>query len=259
MADDTSTPDSHPPDLRWRLDGRVALVTGASSGLGARFARVLHQAGATVLVTARRGDRLDELAAECGERIETMTGDITDARHRQALAERLQPHGRLDVLVNNAGVIDYDGIVDVTPEAWSRVLGVDQNGVFLGIRTALGPMLRQQSGSIINMSSAWGVVGSEGVAAYQAAKGAVRGLTRNAAITYARQGVRVNTVIPGWIATPLTDSQPAEKNAEVIGLTPMGFGAEPLDIAYGCLFLAGDESRYMTGAELVIDGGLLAR
>lgn len=86
MADVTSVPDSRPPDVRWRLDGRVALVTGASAGLGARFARVLHQAGANVLVTARRGDRLDELAAECGERIETMTGDITDARHRQALA-----------------------------------------------------------------------------------------------------------------------------------------------------------------------------
>src|ERR1700694_5523721 len=101
MAGDTSAPDPRQPDVRWRLDGRMALVTGASAGLGARFARVLHDAGATVLGTARPADALDELASELGDRIETMTGDITDARHREALAERLQSHGRLDVLVNN--------------------------------------------------------------------------------------------------------------------------------------------------------------
>src|ERR1700693_4750382 len=101
MAHDTSRPDNPLPDIQWPLGGRVAAVTGASSGLGARFARVLHEAGANVLVTARRGDRLDELASECGERIETMTGDITDARHREALAERLQSDGRLNGLVNN--------------------------------------------------------------------------------------------------------------------------------------------------------------
>src|SRR6202140_918643 len=106
MADDTSTAERRPPDVPWRLDGRVAFVPGAPSGLGARFARVLHEAEANGLGTARRGDRLDELASECGERIETMTGDITDARHREALAERLQSHGGLDVLVNNAGICD---------------------------------------------------------------------------------------------------------------------------------------------------------
>src|ERR1700730_15980475 len=110
MGDDISTPDNRTRDAQGRLDGRVALVTGASVGLGARFARVLHRAGAHVLVPARRGDLLDELARECGERIEAMTGDITDAHHRQALAERLQARGRLDVLVNNAGICD-DGAI----------------------------------------------------------------------------------------------------------------------------------------------------
>ncbi len=186
--------------------------------------------------------------------------DVTDEVAWARLVDDVTgTYGRLDVLVNNAGVIDYAGIADVTPEDWARVIGVDQTGVFLGIRAALGPMRAQRAGSIINLSSAWGIVGSEGVAAYQAAKGAVRGLTRNAAVTYAADGVRVNTVVPGWVTTPLTDRQPAEKNAEVIALTPLGYGADPRDIAWGCVYLASDESRYVTGSELVIDGGLLAR
>jgi NAD(P)-dependent dehydrogenase (short-subunit alcohol dehydrogenase family) len=239
-----------------RLTDKVAVITGAAMGIGWATARLFAEEGAVVVAADVRKPPLEETDLP----IEYRELDVTDEEAWQQVIDRVvAQHGRLDVLVNNAGVIEYDGIVDITPEAWSRVLGVDQSGVFLGIRTALGPMLRQESGSIINLSSAWGVVGSEGVAAYQAAKGAVRGLTRNAAVTYARRGVRVNTVIPGWIATPLTDAQPADKNAEVIELTPMGFGAEPRDIAYGCLYLASDESRYVTGSELAIDGGLLAR
>ncbi|OPF81723.1 SDR family oxidoreductase [Streptomyces antioxidans] len=237
-----------------RLTGKVAVVTGGAMGIGRATADLFAEQGATVVVA----DLVEPDPAPPGTahaRLDVTDEDAWDRLIDEVLAD----HGRLDILVNNAGVIDYAGIAEVTAEDWERVLGVDQTGVFLGMRAALRPMLAQRSGSIINLSSAWGVVGSEGVAAYQAAKGAVRGLTRNAAVSYARSGVRVNTVIPGWVSTPLTDRQPAEKNAEVVALTPLGYGAQPRDIAWGCVYLAADESRYVTGSELVIDGGLLAR
>lgn len=236
-----------------RLAGKVAVVTGGAAGIGDAVARLFADQGARVVVA-------DVVAPGAVEGIDHVEHDVTDERSWAELVDHLaHVHGRLDVLVNNAGVIDYAGITEVSTANWNRVIDTDQTGVFLGTRAALGPMRRQGSGSIINFSSAWGVVGAEGVAAYQAAKGAVRGLTRNAAVTYAREGIRVNTVIPGWVATPLTDRQPAEKNAEVLAATPAGRGAEPDDVAWGCVYLASDESRYVTGAELVIDGGLLAR
>lgn len=239
-----------------RLTDKVAIVTGGAMGIGWAAAHLFAEEGATVVVADLIKPELDanDPATSYVEL------DVTDElAWKRVVREVVTEYGRLDVLVNNAGVIDYAGIAEVTLKDWARVIGVDQTGVFLGIRTALGPMLEQGSGSIINLSSAWGVVGTEGVAAYQAAKGAVRGLTRNAAITYAKSGVRVNTIIPGWVTTPLTDSQPAAKNAEVIALTPLGYGAEPLDVAWGCVYLASDESRYVTGSELAIDGGLLAQ
>ncbi|WP_436697901.1 SDR family NAD(P)-dependent oxidoreductase [Nocardioides sp. BYT-33-1] len=239
-----------------RLKDKVAVVTGGAVGIGLATARLFAEEGATVVVAD-----LEKPEQEVdGPGLEYAELDVTDeAAWTRVVADVVARHGRLDVLVNNAGVIDYAAIDAVTPADWARVVGVDQTGVFLGMRAALGPMLAQGAGSIINLSSAWGVVGSEGVAAYQAAKGGVRGLTRNGAVTYASRGVRVNTVIPGWVTTPLTDAQPAEKNAEVIALTPLGYGAEPRDIAWGCVYLASDESRYVTGSELVIDGGLLAQ
>ncbi|MBM7516638.1 SDR family NAD(P)-dependent oxidoreductase [Nocardioides nitrophenolicus] len=239
-----------------RLKDKVAVVTGGAVGIGLATARLFAEEGAAVVVAdlEKPEQEVDAPPLEYAEL------DVTDeAAWQRVVEEVVARHGRIDVLVNNAGVIDYAAIDAVTPEAWERVIGVDQTGVFLGMRAVLGPMLAQGAGSIINLSSAWGVVGSEGVAAYQAAKGGVRGLTRNGAVTYARSGVRVNTVIPGWVTTPLTDAQPAEKNAEVIALTPLGFGAEPRDIAWGCVYLASDEARYVTGSELVIDGGLLAQ
>jgi NAD(P)-dependent dehydrogenase (short-subunit alcohol dehydrogenase family) len=239
-----------------RLNDKIAIVTGGAMGIGLATAHAFAEEGAQVIIADLTKPELEHDAPA----ISYAELDVTDEGAWERLVDEVvRDFGRLDVLVNNAGVIDYAGIHDVTIEDWERVIGVDQTGVFLGMRAALRPMLEQRSGSIINLSSAWGVVGAEGVAAYQAAKGAVRGLTRNAAVTYAKDGVRVNTVIPGWVTTPLTDRQPAEKNVEVIRLTPLGFGAEPHDIAWGCVYLASDEARYVTGVNLDINGGVLFR
>ena len=170
----------------------------------------------------------------------------------------LARYGRVDALVNAAGVIGYEGIVDLPLDEWKRIIRIDQTGVFLGMRSVIPAMIGNGGGSIVNFSSDWGVVGDIGVTAYNAAKGAVRSLSRNAAVTYARDGIRVNSMIPGWIRTPLTDRQPEDANQRVIGSTPAGHGGDPIDIARGCLFLASDESTFMTGTDFVIDGGFLA-
>ena len=193
-----------PADL-WRLDGRLALVTGASAGLGARFARVLHQAGAQVLATARRTDLLDRLARECGERIEVMPGDITDTSHRQALARRLESHGRLDVLVNNAGICDDGPIEQQSLEELRQVIEVNLISVLDMCRLTAPLLLAAPAASVINVASMYGIVASRGpMAAYNATKGALVNLTRQLAAQWGERGVRVNALAPGYFPTELT-------------------------------------------------------
>lgn len=236
-----------------RLRGKIALVTGASMGIGQGVAELFVEEGATVVAT-------DVVAPAKPLDAHFEHLDVTSEQDWERVTRLIeQRYGRIDVLVNNAGVIDYAPIETLTLAAWERVIAVDQTGVWLGMRTVVPAMRRTGGGAIVNLSSAWGVVGGHSVHAYQAAKGAVRSMTRNAAVTYALDGIRVNSVIPGWISTPLAQAQPQHFNDAVIGATPLQRGGTVRDIAYGCLYLSSDEATYVTGSDLVIDGGLLAR
>ena len=263
MADDVvasdDEPTGHTADL-WRLDGRVALVTGASGGLGARFAHVLHGVGAHVVATARRAERLDELARECGERLTTITGDITDVAHRHQLVERLGPFGRLDVLVNNAGICDDGPIEEQTLDDLLRVIDVNLVSVLDLCRLAAPLLLASPGASVINVASIYGVVASRGpMAAYNATKGALVNLTRSLAAQWGERGVRVNALAPGYFPTELTGylADPAFERSirerTLLGRPP-GIG----EIDGPLLFLASAASSYMTGQVLVVDGGWTA-
>ena len=245
---------------RWRLDGRVALVTGASSGLGARFARVLHDAGAHVIATARRADRLDELEQHCGNRIQTIAGDIADPRHRQAVIEMLRPHGQLDVLVNNAGVCDGGPLEEQTLDDLRRVVEVNLISVMDLCRLAADLLRSAPTASVINVASMYGIVASRSpMAGYNATKAALINLTRHLAAVWGRDGVRVNALAPGYFPTELTGflADPAFaqsiRDHTLLNRTP-----ESSELDGPLLFLATDASSYMTGQALVIDGGWTA-
>ena len=236
------------------LKGKIAIVTGAAQGMGLACARLLAEDGATVIAT----DVADP-TEDLGD-IAFVTLDVTDLEAWKAVVRKVvDEHGGVDILVNNAGIIGYDDIESVTIENWNKVVAVNLNGVLFGLQTVLPHMKAKGAGSIVNFSSIWGNAAVEGAAAYHATKGAVRNLSKNAAITYAADGVRVNSVHPGFIATPLTENQDAAINEVVIGNTPMGRAGRPEEVAAAVRFLASDEASFITGAELVVDGGYLAQ
>jgi NAD(P)-dependent dehydrogenase (short-subunit alcohol dehydrogenase family) len=236
------------------------LVTGASAGLGARFAKVLHQAGAQVIATARRAERLDELADECGDRMEAMAGDITDPGHRQALVQRLQSLGRLDVLVNNAGICDEGPLEDQPLDDLREVIEVNLVSVLDICRLAAPLLLASPAASVINVASMYGVVASRSpMAGYNATKGAIVNFTRELAAQWGSRGVRVNALAPGYFPSEMTgflsdpDFATSIRDRTLLGRTPA------LDELDGpLLFLATDASSYVTGQILIVDGGWTA-
>jgi 3alpha(or 20beta)-hydroxysteroid dehydrogenase len=238
-----------------RLQGKVALVSGAAGGIGYAVAELFAREGARVFA----GD-IASPASPYPEGVEEMRLDVTSEDDwAKTVATIVKKRGRLDVLINNAGIIAYEPLDKLEMKDWMKMIAVDQTGVFLGMREAIRVMRKHRHGSIVNISSIWGSAAVAGAHSYHAAKGAVRNMSKNAAMTYVADGIRVNSVHPGFIHTPLTDAQAAELNEAVIASTPMKRGGKPMEVAYGCLFLASDESSYVTGTELVIDGGYLAQ
>ena len=254
-----------------RLEGKVAMITGGASGIGAASARLFAEHGAGVAI-ADLNDNLgrqvaDEISAAGGSALYHHLDASSEEEWREAMAAVLERFGRLDIMLNGAGVSGRgaDGatsrpVADLDLDNWDHVMAVNATGVFLGTKHAIEPMLAAGGGSIINISSIYGIVGSINNAAYHASKGAVRTFTKSAAAQYATQGIRVNSVHPGFVDTPMTRPihDDPKRAGPRIARTPVGRFGEPVDIAFGCLFLASDESAWMTGAELVIDGGMTA-
>jgi NAD(P)-dependent dehydrogenase (short-subunit alcohol dehydrogenase family) len=244
--------------------GKAALITGAASGMGAATAREFRAAGGRVVVV----DLNDTLATQVAGEIEAgppVIGDVSDpAFCSRAVETALERHGRLDVLVNAAGIIVRADALNTSDEQWQRVMNVNVNGVFYMSRAAVGPMMTQGHGVIVNFGSIWGGVGAAGVVAYCASKGAVHQITRAMALDHVEDGIRINAVCPGEVNTPMLASERSEPVTpelmqKVADSVPMGRLAEPVEIARVVLFLASDAASYMTGAMVNVDAGYTAR
>lgn len=255
------------PDLTelFRLDGQVAVITGASSGLGDRFARVLHAAGAHVVVAARRAERLDALAAELGGRVTPVTADLTMAEDRVRLVEVAEAvTGAIDVLVNNAGHSDPTPAESETLEHFVGTIDINLVAPFHLCQLVGRSMLPRRRGSIVNIASILGLVASSPMkdATYCASKGALVNLTRQLGCEWGRKGVRVNALAPGWFPSEMTQADMFDDEggaAFVARNAPMGRPGEPDELDGALLYLAGPASTYVTGQILAVDGGWTAR
>ncbi|MCB0937054.1 MAG: glucose 1-dehydrogenase [Mycolicibacterium sp.] len=236
-----------------RVDDKVAIITGGAQGMGAADARLLVAEGAKVVI----GDILDEkgeaLAAELGAAARYVHLDVSDEEQWQAAVDTaVKEFGKVNVLVNNAGIVQVGPLKSLDVEKWNRVLAVNLTGAMLGIKAVLGPMKEAGGGSIINVSSIEGMRGASWVHSYVASKWGLRGLTKSAALELASDNIRVNSLHPGFIRTPMTRHFPDDMVS-----APLGRPGRPEEVATFVVFLASDESSFSTGSEYVVDGGLI--
>lgn len=247
----------------FRLDGQVAIVTGASSGIGAQTARTFASVGATVVAAARRADRLEALAADVDGIVPVACDVLDDDACRRLVETTVADHGRIDVLVNNAGASDPEPAIDHDIGAFRRVVALDLTACFLLAQLCARHMRERESGSIVNVASIHGLVGSapNTQAGYNAAKGGLVNLTRELALDWARYGIRVNAVAPGYIATELTDGMIAEESGRtwIERNTPLRRPGEVTELDGAMLLLASSAGSYITGTTIVVDGGWVAR
>ena len=249
-----------------RLEGKVAIISGGARGMGAAEAKLFAREGAKVIIC----DVLEDEGRQTEAEINEVGGDAVFVKldvtsqdeWENAVNTAIERFGKLDILVNNAGIIVQSTIEDMTVELWDKVMDVNAKGVFLGTKTAIPHMKEAGGGSIVNISSISGIVGQDNVTAgYNASKGAVRIFTKAAAVQYAKENIRVNSIHPGPIATPMTAEGRAdpERVALTAERTPLGRYGEPEEVANAVLFLASDEASYVTGSEIVVDGGYTAQ
>lgn len=241
-----------------RLKDKRALVTGGARGIGEAIVRMFVSQSCRVTVADIREDEGKAVADTLGRAATFQHLDVTNADSWGALVS--EADDPFDVLVNNAGaVVDFGPLHETDPESWRRIIDLNLTGAFLGMRALIPEMVRHGGGSVVNLSSISGVVGHDVAAAYQSAKGGVRTLTKNGAITYAKDGVRVNSVHPGIIATPMVAEQPGWATEAFVAATPMARLGRPEDVAYAVLYLASEEAAFVTGTELYVDGGFVAQ
>lgn len=251
-----------------RLNNKVALITGGTSGIGRSTARLFAEEGAKVVLTGRDGTRGEEVVAEikkAGGKAIFIRADVSSSEEcRRTVAETLKTFGRLDILFNNAGVFYAHTILECSEEEWDSTIDVGLKGTYLMSKFSLPTMIAQGGGVIINNASGWGLVGGDAAVAYCAAKGGVVNMTKALAIDHGRQGIRVNCICPGDVDTPMLPDDAKRRGmtweAYLAGAAnrPLGRVGQPEEIAKAALFLATDDSSFMTGAALVVDGGGIA-
>ncbi|WP_228002335.1 glucose 1-dehydrogenase [Nocardia australiensis] len=248
-----------------RVENKIAVVTGGAAGMGRTHAQLLAREGAAVVVTdidIDGGRRTVELVEAEGGTASFVQHDVSSSENWKAVVDHtVAHHGRIDVLVNNAGILAFKSLPETDDDVWDRILEVNAKGTFLGCKAVIPAMKNSKAPSIVNISSMYAIIGAPNAAAYEASKGAVRSLTKAAAVDLQQYGIRVNSVHPGVIATAMTNDILADPEGAraLLGTTILGRAAQPEEVSAAVVFLASDESSFMTGSELVVDGGYIAQ
>ncbi|MCA9931085.1 MAG: SDR family oxidoreductase [Anaerolineales bacterium] len=246
------------------FEGQTAIITGGASGMGAATAHAFAAAGGRPIIVDRNGALAAQVAAEIGA-LPPLIGDVSDAAFCDQVVQRVVgEYGRLDILINAAGIIVRADALNTSDEQWQRVMNVNVNGVFYMSRAAIPQMQKQGKGAIVNFGSIWGSVGAAGVVAYCTSKGAVHQMTRAMALDHVKDGIRINAICPGEVNTPMLASERSEPVTpqlmqKLADTVPMGRLADPMEIARVVLFMASDDAGYMTGAMINVDAGFTAR